>query len=456
MSKKNKGNVATATEDITTNAAVGSPVPEGETVSLTGENNGTVDHSTLSGPADPVSPTVGETGGTAPAATETPTPEGGKAKRPKKEAKSTDQLADAIAKKQAAVAQEKIMKEHVKALNAGWKPEPAKLMPLPAQSGKAVANALTFDRRLQMRATGKMLTDKDLAAEYGDAIKDNAKEFPDKIAHGFPMSKNGGFPALKAIRITDEDKIANKLDGNVIVWDGFHTALGAITVAGLREFPCEIMNGTFRFAKLLALGANATHGASRTDADKKYLFRQIVEDADLLADAIELSSQSKGDEKAGGLNRALSIVTGASKGSVTNWLRELGKTTRGNKIVDLPPPAPSEPTAEGSTTAPVGVAVDTMPAMPTLDKFNSAINLHTAVERTFGELMQDEPAREIMVEVSKDYGFPIEQETVVQDGKEVVRFNWPAFDKFVEMLDTFAHVYKTRHTPTTPEPLPAA
>ena len=61
--------------------------------------------------------------------------------------------------------------------------------------------------------------------------------------------------------------------------DGFHR-IQAATQAGLTEFPADVRQGTVRDAVLHSVGANASHGVRRTNADKRAAVLRLLEDAE--------------------------------------------------------------------------------------------------------------------------------------------------------------------------------
>ncbi len=64
--------------------------------------------------------------------------------------------------------------------------------------------------------------------------------------------------------------------------DGFHR-LEAARLAGLQSIPCALFVGGYREALLFACGANATHGARRTAADKRRAVETLLNDPEWLA-----------------------------------------------------------------------------------------------------------------------------------------------------------------------------
>lgn len=59
--------------------------------------------------------------------------------------------------------------------------------------------------------------------------------------------------------------------------DGFHRVMAA-TRAGMEWLPAEVRKGTKRDAVLYSVGANATHGLPRTNADKRHAVTLLLQD----------------------------------------------------------------------------------------------------------------------------------------------------------------------------------
>src|SRR5262245_6903242 len=90
-----------------------------------------------------------------------------------------------------------------------------------------------------------------LIKEYAEAMEEGAK-----------------FPAVKLFR----DK-----DGKLIAADGWHRIMAA-KQAGQGSVLAEIRDGDKRDAILFSVGANATHGLRRTDADKRRAVLRLLHD----------------------------------------------------------------------------------------------------------------------------------------------------------------------------------
>jgi len=61
------------------------------------------------------------------------------------------------------------------------------------------------------------------------------------------------------------------------VWDGFHRLMGAELI-GASHIDCSVRPGTRRDAILLAVGANASHGFRRSNADKRQAVQTLLDD----------------------------------------------------------------------------------------------------------------------------------------------------------------------------------
>lgn len=87
------------------------------------------------------------------------------------------------------------------------------------------------------------------------------------IEYAAAMSEGASFPPL----VVFQDEDANWLA------DGFHR-LEAARQAGLERIDCDIRPGSFRDAVLHTVGANATHGLRRSNADKHRAVRALLLD----------------------------------------------------------------------------------------------------------------------------------------------------------------------------------
>jgi hypothetical protein len=94
--------------------------------------------------------------------------------------------------------------------------------------------------------------DRQTVEEYRDFLKDNTDK---------------DLPPVRCVR---EGK-------DYWLWDGFHT-LQAYLLVGRARIPVDATDGTKREAWLLSLGANATHGLKRTNADKRKAVTSALKD----------------------------------------------------------------------------------------------------------------------------------------------------------------------------------
>lgn len=372
---------------------------------------------------------------------------GGKVK-PKPAADSgspAEKLADKIAEGQ----QKRADEQTHKAMMKGWLPGDAQTTPI---------KSITFDKRLQMRNLGAEVIDETTVENYRELIKDGVQ-----------------FPPLKAVRVSDAEAKLYMLAGNLLVWDGFQTG-EASKRAGLKDVPVEIMDGTFRFARLLALGANSKHGKQRTDADKRKALYTVIADPEMLKDAIELARTGEAGVT-GGLNRSLATICGISKGAVSKYLDAKGLTTRGDKIVQKPAD-PTEPAAVGagqSQGGSGGTTTPTEPGTPTatpdarqLSKEEIAATATTAVlgqmrkivaglQIRCESLLGRPGANNIFKELAAVYNVPVatgDPITEVRDGREVVVTpeQWPVLNYIAAVLEeTEVAFAKTQTVPATPD-----
>jgi len=109
--------------------------------------------------------------------------------------------------------------------------------------------SLMRDPAIQMRVGG---TSDALAREYAEA-----------------MAQGATFPLPKAVS-----------DGVTYwVWDGFHT-IQAHEFRGVAQLEVQVTDGTRRDAVLMAVQANASHGARRTSADKRRAIETMLRDGE--------------------------------------------------------------------------------------------------------------------------------------------------------------------------------
>ncbi|MEM1349667.1 MAG: hypothetical protein AAGI01_13990, partial [Myxococcota bacterium] len=78
-------------------------------------------------------------------------------------------------------------------------------------------------------------------------------------------------------RVWEELVVYNDEDGVLWLADGFHRMHAAL-LAGLAEFQVRYKSGSQRDAVRYSLGANATHGKRRTNADKRRAVERALRD----------------------------------------------------------------------------------------------------------------------------------------------------------------------------------
>jgi hypothetical protein len=132
----------------------------------------------------------------------------------------------------------------------------------PSRKGTPRANAVRPGWPVRDVETGAIIVD--------TGIQARVKLDPDTIAdYAEAMASGVEFPPVIAF----EDPETGKKH----LADGFHRA-GAAEKAGLHHIRAEIRPGTRRDAILFAVGANATHGLPRRNADKRRAVRMLLED----------------------------------------------------------------------------------------------------------------------------------------------------------------------------------
>jgi hypothetical protein len=160
---------------------------------------------------------------------------------------------------------------------------------------------LKFSPLLQMRMT---LTDEETVQRYKELMDDGVV-----------------FPPLKAVK-----------DGETFwVWEGFQRG-EAYKRLGAGSVEVEVTEGTFDDAKLLAIGANATHGLTRTAGDSRKALTTLLNDQKLLDRVLARAGND------GGIYRAIMKATGVSNGLVYRVFAEYGlKATRDGKLIKVEP-----------------------------------------------------------------------------------------------------------------------
>lgn len=111
--------------------------------------------------------------------------------------------------------------------------------------------ALTLDPMMQ----GRVKLDTNQFETYAEAMRDGAQ-----------------FPPITVVHVTDTD--------HYYVVDGWHR-VAAARDAGLEDIDATVSEGTYQEAFLTALGANATHGLPRTNADKNRIAQLALMDAEI-------------------------------------------------------------------------------------------------------------------------------------------------------------------------------
>lgn len=184
--------------------------------------------------------------------------------------------------------------------------------------------SLVFDPALQQRCDHN---NQDAVERY-TAIE---KETPD----GDPM------PYIRAVRERHEK------GETFYVFDGF-TRGAARKAAGKKDILVEIIDGTYQDALYFSLRSNSTHGLTRTPRDLRKAFDTVVKNPELLS---RVTAQSA---NVGGMNRALALTCGISKGTVAQILleRNLYIDKKTGQIASKPKPkdTPATPEEPGSTT----------------------------------------------------------------------------------------------------------
>lgn len=354
--------------------------------------------------------------------------EGGKAAQAAEELQK--QRAEEARKLDAQLAQQRA--RHTEALLSGWKPAPAVPVKLNSNKGDD-QNALTFDKRLQMRALGKDIVDDDISTEYAQLMKDYDERYKDSPENERDPCR--GFRPIKAIRITPEEAKEHGLPTCVVAIDGFHTGDAAIRNK-YTDWPTEIQDGTWKYARLLAMSSNSTHGLTRTPRDKQKAFYALIEDQSMLADAVEIAKTGGSGREGGhgGLNRALALVAGISRSTVSEYLQAKGLTTRGDSIVTAPKKK-DKPAEEATTTTPEATYTPAIPkltegqlsASSAVDLVDAVMRLQASLERHVKELLQRPDTAEIVIAAAAQTGHTVTVTELVEGDQTVYQCEWPVF-----------------------------
>jgi hypothetical protein len=110
-------------------------------------------------------------------------------------------------------------------------------------------NDITKDLGIQSRVT----IDQEVVSEYTELMQNNTV-----------------FPPIVVFKDSEN---------NILIADGFHR-YEAAKLANKTEIECEIHEGTKRDAIEFSIGANATHGLRRTNADKRKAVLMLLQDAE--------------------------------------------------------------------------------------------------------------------------------------------------------------------------------
>jgi hypothetical protein len=172
---------------------------------------------------------------------------------------------------------------------------------------------LVLDRALQIRVA---VQDEHTVGEYAAIYQEAIAGKKEKPSAPEPCT------VLPELRVVDTGE-------NLYVWDGFQRA-GGLEAAGLKECYAIVTPGTKKDAEFYALRANASHGLRRSSADCRRAVTTCLEDKELF-DRVLASAK-----RYGGLNRAMAVACGVSKGLVSLVLRDRGETFKGDKVVKLP------------------------------------------------------------------------------------------------------------------------
>ena len=158
------------------------------------------------------------------------------------------------------------------------------------------------------------LYDEDTVKRYTDLEKDH----PD----GDPLT------AIRAVHVQGDGP-----DAGLYVYDGFQR-VAARKASGKKEILVTVTLGTLTDALDYSLRANHDHGLQRSSKDCRKVLDTLTANTELMARCHDIAD-SRG---AGGLNLALALTAGVSKGMVSKYLDEKGLCIRNGKICNKPVP----------------------------------------------------------------------------------------------------------------------
>lgn len=293
---------------------------------------------------------------------------------------------------------------------------------------------LTCDPKLQLRADG---TDHDHAMGICKAIKAN---------------RGKGLERVKVRRVTD---VATRTVKHYVT-DGFHTVEG-YRLAGIKEVPCDVLNGTWDDAFIDACGANAGHLAKkRTKEDRENAVKQLV-----------LHNRERGVKWS--LNKIADVCV-IDKNTVKDIIQRLGLDAAEDKetpTVDRDGKARARPprkTKERSAAEPeVPVTLQggwrEMPLAEFLDTAHymwANFKLHNI--ETAGQLWDAMRKGRIIGFMGNDHQHALDQINKLKDAQEVKQkptpqgkpvYDWPKMEAYfaavVRMVDDLPRVYPEEH-----------
>lgn len=241
----------------------------------------------------------------------------------------------------------------------------------------------------------------DLAREYAEA-----------------MGRGEKFPPVEAV-----------YDGtHNWVWDGFHRIMGAELI-GAPQIDCSVKPGTRRDAILLAVGANASHGFRRTNADKRQAVQTLLDDEEWSTKSDrQIAKLAKVDPGMVGRLRpsaAKPQIRQVTRGGATFDMNVKGLSER-HAAVEEKPQEVSEPQLNGRSFTPVieevrEAAADSPRADHAFDF--AAAQQRDAVMKAIATLAESPPAATIAAMWSAHLGRGVPAEIVPRATAWLTSFN---------------------------------
>lgn len=293
------------------------------------------------------------------------------------------------------------------------------------------------------------------------SLQQRTQLFDEATVEGYKeLYEEGGIdalPPIEAIEIHKSEAEALGFPGTILIYNGFQRSEARNRVKGADTIKVSVAKGTYADARLLSLSANANAPLARTFADIRRALSNLLEDD---AEGGMLETVLKAGVGNGGANRAIAAAVGCSKGLVSRVLNAMGKTTRGDKVVNLPAPKPTGDA--GPVHRPEGDPNPRQESMEAIEKKASAAillemtKLAASLQRRYQALLVRPDTKALFVEKAREHGVAVKKDRnhgKMEQGEateSTVTEYWPAVDTLIAMLDDLAAAHADQQTkPTT-------